>query len=63
MASSRGDTKPCTAAGCTGSMQFGRRGDDVRVAPVRDRSGEAVAAPETKGWVCSREPDHFRQDA
>jgi hypothetical protein len=63
MASSRGDTKPCTAVGCTGSMQFGRRGDDARAALVRDRSDVPPAAPDTKGWVCNREPDHFRQDA
>lgn len=37
----RGDRKPCTEAGCQGTMQFGRR-----------LGNQAVAAPSEQAWTC-----------
>ena len=67
MASSRGDTKPCTAVDCGGTMQFGRRKDGEAssasksaAVPARDRR-PTDAGLDDKGWVCSTDPTHFRQ--
>lgn len=55
MAAARGDTKPCTRKGCSGTMQFGREslshGPTVRVA-----DGE-------RGWNCSAQSDHFQRES
>jgi hypothetical protein len=63
MSASRGDRKPCTAANCAGTMQFGRRSDNSLRTPVV-RSGEAqlYVGMDDKGWVCNTDPDHFRKD-
>ena len=58
MQPSRGDRRPCACAGCAGTMTFGRESDNgdsrlqpsVSAAPVRDPTG----------WVCSKDPEHFR---
>jgi hypothetical protein len=61
MTASRGDTKPCIAADCTGIMRFGRRRDnDTRTPAVR--LGPQATAMDDKGWVCNVVPDHFRQE-
>jgi hypothetical protein len=52
MASARGDRKPCTHAGCAGTMQFGRQ-------PL-PRTSAAVAMDGERGWLCSSEPGHFQ---
>jgi hypothetical protein len=62
MAAARGDSKPCTAADCAGTMQFGRRRDNDARPPVVDRSGHAVIAMNGKGWVSDADPNHFRQE-
>jgi hypothetical protein len=58
----RGDSKPCSIAGCAGTMQFGRRLQNVPRTnggpPEPPRS--AFDAP---GWICSKEPGHFREVA
>ena len=41
---SRGDRKPCTLAGCDGTMQFGRR-----VGSFQQPSGHSDAV---SGWTC-----------
>jgi hypothetical protein len=63
MTAARGDSKPCTGVDCAGTMQFGRRGDNVARAPVA-RNPVAVrdVAMDVKGWVCNTDPDHFRQE-
>ena len=50
--SSRGDRKPCSAAQCTGTMQFGR-------APIPTASGGFAAAGE-RAWICSDDASHVR---
>jgi hypothetical protein len=63
MTASRGDTKPCTALDCAGTMQFGRRGDsDARTPALRRPADRADVAMDAKGWVCKADPAHFRQD-
>jgi hypothetical protein len=63
MSASRGDTKPCTATECAGTMQFGRRSDNDRSAPDVRRPGvRPDIEMEAKGWVCSAEPNHFRRE-
>jgi hypothetical protein len=63
MAASRGDSKPCTAARCPGTMQFGRRRDNYARRPVARRSIDLQdPAMEHKGWVCNADPNHFRQE-
>jgi hypothetical protein len=52
MASARGDRKPCTHAGCSGTMQFGRE-------PLPE-TALAVAVDGEPGWVCSEDPGHFQ---
>ena len=66
MAASRGDTKPCTVANCSGTMQYGRRHDrDARVASVQPRETRAAApvsnVDNVRGWVCTDARSHFRQ--
>lgn len=61
MEPARGDSRPCTSAGCTGTMQFGRESDNAE-APAR-RAPSSPMAHDDKGWVCSKDPDHFRRTA
>lgn len=57
MLPARGDTRPCTCAGCLGTMQFGRESqNDARRTPAKP---VASAALDSFGWICSKEPDHF----
>ena len=59
MQPARGDRRPCECAGCAGTMQFGRESDngDSRLQPTAP-VGRTVTDP--TGWVCSRDPSHFR---
>lgn len=60
MQSARADRKPCTIRGCPGTMQFGWRPNGE--PPKADASRAASQpAPESPGWICSREPCHFYQ--
>jgi hypothetical protein len=52
MTSERGDRKPCTHAGCTGTMQYSRE-------PLTQGSSLMSAEGEF-GWVCSEDPGHFQ---
>lgn len=54
MSSARGDTKPCTNAACSGTMQFGR-------APA-GRGHFLRSADGERGWVCDKQPGHFELD-
>jgi hypothetical protein len=63
MVAARGDRKPCTAADCAGTMQFGRRRDnDARSPGVLRLVEPANVAMDDKGWVCHSDPAHFRQE-
>jgi hypothetical protein len=63
MTASRGDTKPCTVTHCVGTMRFGRRRDnDLRTRGVLRRVDPTNVAMDNKGWVCSSDPAHFRQE-
>jgi hypothetical protein len=61
MPPARGDQRPCTATGCTGTMRFGREsGNDAgRIAGAPPPA--AGAAHDTKGWICSKDAKHFRK--
>jgi hypothetical protein len=64
MTPARGDTKPCSVADCTGMMQFGRRLDNdawrgsLVPRPIQATTPEEA---ETRGWVCSADREHFRE--
>lgn len=52
MSAARGDRKPCTRTGCSGTMQFGRE-------PLP--SGPAITAVDgERGWVCTEKAEHFQ---
>jgi hypothetical protein len=59
MIPARGDRKPCTVAGCTGMMQFGRR-TSVQ-SPLSGAQPPAALGSAPEGWNCSIEAQHFRQ--
>ena len=63
MTASRGDIKPCTVADCPGTMQFGRRSDKYAESVLPQRPME-LSDPhmDHKGWVCTEDPTHFRQE-
>lgn len=52
MSAARGDRKPCTRRGCSGTMQFGRE-------PL-PKTPEMMTADGERGWVCSTHPEHFQ---
>ncbi len=54
MAAARGDRKPCTRNGCSGTMQFGR--EPVSHGPT------AGASDGERGWICSARTDHFQRE-
>ena len=61
MPPARGDMRPCTNAGCVGTMQFGRESDnDAKRAPITAPT-RTRAAYDPTGWVCSKDLDHFRK--
>ncbi len=62
MEPARGDQRPCTSGGCTGTMQFGRECDNDAARTQTAPSSLAVRL-DTKGWVCSKDPDHFKRAA
>ena len=55
MSAARGDTKPCTRVGCSGTMQFGRE-------PLLQGPAMRVADGE-RGWVCSDKAAHFQRES
>lgn len=61
MEPARGDSRPCTCPGCAGTMQFGRESDNA-AAPARSVPSTLIAR-DAKGWVCSKDPDHFKRAA
>jgi hypothetical protein len=52
MTSARGDQKPCTHAGCSGTMQYTRQ-------PLPQASSMASTGGEF-GWACGVDPAHFQ---
>jgi hypothetical protein len=52
MTSARGDQKPCTHPGCSGTMQYSRQ-------PLPQASSLTTTGGEF-GWVCSDVPAHFQ---
>jgi hypothetical protein len=55
MSAARGDRKPCTRSGCSGTMQFGRE-------PL-PKTPEMMTADGERGWVCKDAPEHFQPGA
>jgi hypothetical protein len=55
MAAARGDRRPCTRAGCSGIMQFGR--EPLSPGPA------ARAAEGERGWICSAQAGHFQRES
>lgn len=51
MSAARGDRKPCTRSGCSGTMQFGRE--------ALPKTPEMMTADGERGWLCSDNPEHF----
>ena len=63
MAPARGDLRPCTDVGCPGTMQFGRETENNARRDRRDIPPVSAAAPDPMGWICSKDPDHFKKGA
>lgn len=61
MEPARGDQRPCTCSGCTGTMHYGRESDND-ATPLRTAPSSLIAH-DAKGWICSKDPDHFRHTA
>jgi hypothetical protein len=55
MSAARGDRKPCTRSGCSGTMQFSRQ-------PL-PKTPEMMTADGERGWVCSEHAEHFQLGA
>lgn len=56
VSAARGDTKPCTVAGCPGRMQYDRR----RSAAAAPSSAlAAVGWSDANGWNCDADHAHF----
>lgn len=62
MKSARGDSQPCTASGCTGTMQFRRESDNDARRPEPSRRQALSADGDRLGWMCTVEPDHFNYE-
>jgi hypothetical protein len=58
----RGDRKPCTAANCAGTMQFGRRSDNYARTPVVRSEDLLRVGMDDKGWVCNTDSSHFQEE-
>jgi hypothetical protein len=62
MTASRGDRKPCTAANCAGTMQFGRRSDNYARTPVvRSAEDRLRVGMDDQGWVCDTDSSHSQE--
>ena len=59
MRPARGDSRPCTSAGCDGTMQFVRESDNDARTPARRAAASAPTGLDRMGWMCSVEPGHF----
>ena len=55
MSAARGDTKPCTRVGCSGTMQFGR--EPLLKGPAM------TAADGERGWNCNEQGGHFERES
>jgi hypothetical protein len=53
----RGDQRPCSCPGCTGTMRYGRESDNA-TAPARTVLVSS-AVQDAKGWICNRDAGHF----
>lgn len=62
MQPARGDRRPCSSSGCGGMMQFGRESDNGG-GRTQWSASSASTSHDATGWVCNRDPDHFRKDA
>jgi hypothetical protein len=62
MKSARGDSQPCTASGCGGTMQFRRESDNEARRPERPVPASTLAGEDRLGWMCGLEPDHFQYE-
>lgn len=60
MRPARGDSRPCTSSGCSGTMQFMRESDNDARRPGQPVLVATSAAEDRMGWMCSTEPGHFR---
>lgn len=60
MEHARGDQRPCSCPGCTGTMRYGRESDNdtalARTALI------SPAAQDAKGWICSQDAGHFNTE-
>ena len=55
MSAARGDRKPCTYSGCSGTMQYGRE-------PL-PKTPAMMTADGEQGWVCSEHVEHFQRSS
>ena len=62
MRSARGDSQPCTAFGCAGTMQFRRESDNDARRPDHSAAASAPPVEDRLGWMCTLEPDHFNYE-
>ena len=63
MPPARGDLRPCTDTGCPGTMQFGRESENDAQRDKASRPAVNAAAHDPMGWICTKDPDHFRKGA
>ena len=63
MRPARGDSRPCTSSGCTGTMQFMRESDNDARRPERVVPATGSAVEDKLGWMCSTDAGHFRYGA
>lgn len=53
----RGDQRPCSCPGCTGTMRYGRESDNATAPPRTVLVSSAVQ--DAKGWICNKDAGHF----
>jgi len=61
MSAERGDRKPCTHAGCTGQMQYGRELPLGRRSDQSETRGLNAEAIGSLAWRCSEQASHFQR--
>lgn len=60
MRPARGDSRPCSSAGCDGTMRWMRESENDARRPEQLVRAATSAAEDRMGWMCSSEPGHFR---